>query len=89
MDVEELIEEINEIINNEGYSLVLYNDDINTFEHVIACLVTYVSHTQVQAEQCAMIAHHKGKCSIKNDNLNKLLALKDVLTKNKLIVKIE
>jgi ATP-dependent Clp protease adaptor protein ClpS len=89
MDVEELIEEINEIINNEGYSLVLYNDDINTFEHVIACLVTYVSHTQVQAEQCATIAHHKGKCSIKNDNLNKLLALKDVLTKNKLIVKIE
>jgi ATP-dependent Clp protease adaptor protein ClpS len=89
MDVEALIEEINEIINNEGYSLVLYNDDINTFEHVIACLVTYVSHTQVQAEQCATIAHHKGKCSIKNDNLNKLLALKDVLTKNKLIVKIE
>jgi ATP-dependent Clp protease adaptor protein ClpS len=89
MDVEELIEEINEIINNEGYSLVLYNDDINTFEHVIACLVTYVSHTQVQAEQCATIAHHKGKCSIKNDNLNKLLALKDVLTKNKLIVNIE
>lgn len=89
MDTEELIKEVNEIISNEGYSLILYNDDINTFEHVIGCLVSYVNHTQIQAEQCATIVHHKGKCSIKNDNLNKLLALKDVLTKNKLNVNIE
>ena len=89
MDTEELIKEVNEIINNEGYSVILYNDDINTFEHVIGCLVSYVDHTQIQAEQCATIVHYKGKCSIKNGSLGKLLSLKDILTINKLNVNIE
>jgi ATP-dependent Clp protease adaptor protein ClpS len=46
--------------------LVLYNDDHNTFEHVINCLVEYCKHDVYQAEQCAWIVHTKGKCAVKS-----------------------
>ena len=49
----------------ESNALVLYNDDINTFEHVIKSLVEVCGHDPVQAEQCAMIVHLKGKCDVK------------------------
>ena len=45
--------------------LILHNDDFNTFEHVINCLVSYCEHKEIQAEQCAYIVHHNGKCSVK------------------------
>lgn len=50
----------------EDYELVLYNDDVNTFEHVINCLVKYCKHNLQQAEQCAWIVHTKGKCAVKS-----------------------
>lgn len=50
----------------EDYELVLYNDDVNTFEHVINCLVKYCKHDLQQAEQCAWIVHTKGKCVVKS-----------------------
>jgi ATP-dependent Clp protease adaptor protein ClpS len=46
-------------------SLVLYNDDINTFDHVIKSLVEVCGHDSVQAEQCALIVHFKGSCEVK------------------------
>jgi ATP-dependent Clp protease adaptor protein ClpS len=49
----------------EKYSLVLYNDEINTFDHVIKSLVEVCGHDSVQAEQCALIVHLKGRCEIK------------------------
>jgi ATP-dependent Clp protease adaptor protein ClpS len=52
--------------NDEDYELVLYNDDYNTFEHVINCLVKYCKHDIYQAEQCAWIVHSKGKCVVKS-----------------------
>lgn len=48
------------------HTLVLYNDDYNTFEHVIESLVEVCGHDPVQAEQCALIAHHKGSCEVKS-----------------------
>jgi ATP-dependent Clp protease adaptor protein ClpS len=45
--------------------LVLYNDDINTFDHVIKSLVEVCGHDPVQAEQCALIVHLKGSCEVK------------------------
>ena len=50
---------------NESASLILYNDDINTFEHVIKSLVEVCGHDSVQAEQCAMIVHFNGSCEVK------------------------
>ncbi|HBC77509.1 MAG TPA: hypothetical protein DEO60_08485 [Bacteroidales bacterium] len=50
---------------DEIYSLILYNDEINTFDHVIKSLVEICGHDSVQAEQCALIVHLKGSCDIK------------------------
>jgi ATP-dependent Clp protease adaptor protein ClpS len=59
----------------EVYSLVLYNDDINTFEYVIKVLVEVCGHDPCQAEQCAMIAHFKGQCQILHGSKNLLQAI--------------
>ena len=53
-------------IETADFQLVLYNDDHNTFEHVINCLVEYCKHDVYQAEQCAWIVHTKGKCAVKS-----------------------
>jgi ATP-dependent Clp protease adaptor protein ClpS len=58
--------------NNE---IVLFNDDVNTFEHVINCLVDVCQHNREQAEQCAWIVHLKGKCVVKVGSYNKLLPI--------------
>lgn len=50
----------------EKYSLILFNDEINTFDHVIKSLVEVCGHDSVQAEQCALIVHLKGSCEIKS-----------------------
>ena len=59
---EELLLEELETINNE---IVLFNDDVNTFDHVIATLINVCEHDALQAEQCAMIVHYNGKCTVK------------------------
>lgn len=46
-------------------NLVVYNDDVNTFEHVIETLVQVCNHSQEQAEQCTYLIHYKGKCTVK------------------------
>ena len=45
--------------------IVLYNDDVNTFDHVIETLIMACDHTPLQAEQCSLIVHYKGKCTVK------------------------
>ena len=52
--------------------LFLYNDDVNTFDHVIETLVRVCDHTWEQAEQCAILVHYKGKCTVKTGELPKL-----------------
>lgn len=51
--------------NNEPGSLILMNDNVNTFDHVIKSLVGICGHEPVQAEQCAIIVHFKGSCDVK------------------------
>ena len=56
----------------EKRDLMLYNDDVNTFDHVIESLVKVVKHETIQAEQCAHIVHFNGKCQIKSGEYSKL-----------------
>lgn len=56
-------------INNE---IVLYNDDVNTFDHVIETLIQVCNHTAEQAEQCAILVHYKGKCTVKTGSFDEL-----------------
>lgn len=62
---------VQEIItkNNE---IVLYNDDVNTFDHVIETLMRVCEHTPEQAEQCSLIVHYNGKCTVKTGPMDKL-----------------
>jgi ATP-dependent Clp protease adaptor protein ClpS len=52
--------------------IVLYNDDVNTFDHVINCLIFACEHTPEQAEQCSIIVHYKGKCTVKTGEIKEL-----------------
>ena len=52
--------------------IVLFNDDVNTFDHVIDTLVYACEHTPEQAEQCAIIVHYKGKCTVKTGSYDDL-----------------
>ncbi len=56
-------------INNE---IILYNDDVNTFDHVIDTLIKVCKHTSEQAEQCAILVHYKGKCTVKTGSFEEL-----------------
>ncbi len=52
--------------------IVLYNDDVNTFDHVIDTLIRVCNHTSEQAEQCSIIVHYKGKCTVKTGAYDEL-----------------
>jgi ATP-dependent Clp protease adaptor protein ClpS len=52
--------------------LTLFNDDFNTFDYVIQALIEVCNHDELQAESCALIAHYKGKCHIKNGTIKEL-----------------
>lgn len=64
----------------EQKNLVVYNDDVNTFDHVIDSLVDICNHSEEQAEQCAMIVHFKGKAAVRHGNFDKLYPMKTALT---------
>jgi ATP-dependent Clp protease adaptor protein ClpS len=52
--------------------IILHNDDVNTFDHVIESLVDICEHDPIQAEQCAWIVHYNGKCSVKRGTFDQL-----------------
>lgn len=54
------------------YEIVLHNDDVNTFDFVIETLIDVCEHTSEQAEQCAMLVHYKGKCTVKTGEYDDL-----------------
>lgn len=61
-----------EVLESTGYVLIVWNDDINTFDWVIKTLVDICRHEPEQAEQCAMIIHYKGKCDVKKGTYEEL-----------------
>ena len=52
--------------------LIVFDDDVNSFDHVIATLIKVCKHTEIQAEQCTWIIHYKGKCQVKRGIYEKL-----------------
>ena len=57
---------------DQEHEIILYNDDVNTFDHVIKTLIAVCEHTPHQAEQCAMIVHYNGKCAVKSGTYKEL-----------------
>ena len=74
MSTKEKIEEeldVAELESNQN-EIVLYNDEVNTFDHVINSLIDVCEHTLEQAEQCATLVHYKGKCTVKSGEFKDL-----------------
>lgn len=59
--------------------LILHNDNVNTFDHVIQSLIEICDHDPIQAEQCAFITHHTGKCDIRKGSYESLNPLRESL----------
>jgi len=78
-----------DVMDEETYNLILHNDDVNSFDHVIASLIDICQHEAHQAEQCAYIVHFNGKCDVKSGTFGMLHPLKDKLTSKGLSVTID
>ncbi len=64
--------------------VILLNDDVNTFDWVIQCLVDVCEHDYLQAEQCAMLVHYKGKATVKTGEKEKMKAICQALCDSQL-----
>ncbi|MCQ2307668.1 MAG: ATP-dependent Clp protease adaptor ClpS [Bacteroidales bacterium] len=74
---------------DEEKSLILINDDVNSFDYVIDTLVKVCNHTREQAETCAWITHYKGRCAVKSGSFDELKPYYERLLNHHLTVKIQ
>ncbi|MBL4667995.1 MAG: ATP-dependent Clp protease adaptor ClpS [Flavobacteriales bacterium] len=85
--ITEEVAELKEQVVKE-HILVLFDDNVNTFDHVIELLIKVCNHEALQAEQCAMLVHYKGKCAVKNGELKELTIMGELLADSGLTVEI-
>ncbi|MFT5834749.1 MAG: ATP-dependent Clp protease adaptor protein ClpS [Cognaticolwellia sp.] len=84
----DVLDEVVDVIGNQAH-LLIYNDDFNTFDWVIRCLIEVLNHTHQQAEQLSLIVHFKGKATVKSGPKSELKPLKDALVDRGLSAVIE
>jgi ATP-dependent Clp protease adaptor protein ClpS len=78
-----------DVLEAEPPALILYNDEVNTFEHVIVSLVDVCGHEEIQAEQCAWIVHTRGRCIVKEGSSYELEPMADALCRRGLSANVE
>lgn len=76
-------------LEEELRSLILFNDDVNTFDFVIDTLIDVCEHDPLQAEQCTLIIHFKGKCAVKSGSYDDLKPIHTELLNRKLTASIK
>jgi ATP-dependent Clp protease adaptor protein ClpS len=59
--------------------LVVFNDEVNTFDYVIETLIEVCKHNPEQAEQCTLLIHYKGKCTVKLGNYPTLKPMQEAI----------
>lgn len=69
--------------------LIIYNDDVNTFDFVIETLIKICGHDPIQAEQCTLLIHYTGKCGVKRGTAQELQPVCEALLDRGLSAKIE
>jgi ATP-dependent Clp protease adaptor protein ClpS len=89
MKTREEHKELLDIVSSKRRMLVLHNDDHNTFEFVVDSLIKICRHDEMQAEQCAMIAHFNGKCEVRKGIFEDLKLMKDELLERGISVTID
>lgn len=73
---------VEEVSTSDQYELVVFNDDVNTFDHVINTLIKVCRHTPEQAEQCTWLIHFKGKCTVKLGGFEELKPMRQSICDN-------
>ena len=76
-DIQEEVSVLEDIGEESLRNLMVYNDDFNTFEHVINTLIKVCKHDVHQAEQCTFLIHYKGKCSVKKGDYEELRPMRE------------
>jgi len=69
-------------------NLILFNDDFNTFDFIIDSLIEVCEHEYLQAENCALIAHYKGRCKVKRGTIDDLRPIYVEMTNRQITVEI-
>ena len=78
-----------DVAEEEPYQLIVWNDDVNTFDWVIETLIQVCGHTQEQAEQCTLLIHYKGKCDVKRGSYEELEPMCTAITDRQIGATIE
>tara|TARA_B110000459_G_C16368038_1_gene384041 strand:+ start:418 stop:696 length:279 start_codon:yes stop_codon:yes gene_type:complete len=73
----------------DTYQLIVHNDEVNTFDWVIAALIAVCKHNYEQAEQCAVLVHTRGKYAVKEGSMKQLKPLKDAISERGINATIE
>lgn len=76
---QELIDVLEVIDVTDVKDLIVFNDDFNTFDHVIQTLIRVCKHTAEQAEQCTWLIHYKGKCAVKSGSMEELKPMREAI----------
>ena len=77
------------MVLEKTHKVTLINDNINSYEFVMACLIRYCDHDVIQAEQCALIAHNKGKTDIASGSFNEMYEILETLNHIKVEASLE
>jgi ATP-dependent Clp protease adaptor protein ClpS len=76
---QEMVEVLEAVETTDVMDLVVFNDDVNTFDHVIDTLIRVCEHTPEQAEQCTLIIHFRGKCAVKTGTFDFLRPMREAI----------
>lgn len=71
------VDVLDEVVETDVHNLVVFNDEVNSFDHVIETLIDVCAHTPEQAEQCTLLIHYKGKCTVKNGSWEELVPMRN------------
>lgn len=76
---QEDVDVLEEIVVSDVRDLVVFNDEVNTFDHVTNTLIKICKHTPEQAEQCTLLIHYKGKCTVKVGSFEELAPMRNAI----------
>jgi ATP-dependent Clp protease adaptor protein ClpS len=77
--IEEEVDRLEVVATIDMMELIVFNDDFNTFDHVIKTLIRVCKHSTEQAEQCTWLIHYKGKCTVKSGAFDYLKPYRDAI----------
>ncbi len=90
-EVQEETLSLEEILSSlkEMHRLILWNDDVNTFEHVIWCMIKYLDYSEPQAAKIAWKVHNEGKCAVLEGSFTEVEVYRKILQQEGLTVSVD